>query len=138
MRDHPVRILTALLLFTPFGARAQTAAAEPVRIELAAEQSLRAGEHAVIEVQVAISAGADAPLLLTPSVEGDAVEVVRGRLSRSDAKPLPPDKLRFEVPVRARSEGTAILRVDVTTYVCERTCRRVALRASQVLHVKAQ
>ena len=114
---------------------AQARAQEPVRIELASEQSLRAGAHAVIEVKVVVPAGEDAPLLLTPSVEGDAVEVVRGRLSRSDAKIVPPDGLRFEVPVRARSEGTAILRVDVTTYVCERQCRRVVLRASQVLRV---
>jgi hypothetical protein len=127
--------LTCGLLLLAAGARAQL---EPVRIELAAEQSLRAGSHATIEVIVQLPAGSDAPLLLTPSVEGDAVEVVRGRLSRPDAKPLPPDRLRFEVPVRARSEGTAILRIELMTYVCARTCQRFVLKESQVLRVQGQ
>jgi hypothetical protein len=124
--------MALLLLLTAAAARAQS---EPVRIELAAEQSLRAGSHAAIEVIVQLPPGSDAPLLLTPTVEGDALEVVRGRLARPDAKVVPPDRLRFEVPVRARSEGTAILRVEVMTYVCERVCERVVLRASQVVRV---
>jgi hypothetical protein len=134
VRDHPVRLLTLVLLLTAADVRGQS---EPVRIELAAEQSLRAGSHAAIEVVVQLPPGSDAPLLLTPSVEGDAVEVVRGRLSRPDAKPLPPDGLRFEVPVRARSEGTAILRIELMTYVCAQTCQRVVTRASQVLRVQS-
>lgn len=139
MRDHPVRVLTAGLLLLALlaawpGARAES---EAVRIELAAEQSLRAGSHAAIEVIVRLPPGSDAPLLVTPSVEGNAVEVVRGRLSRPDAKVVPPHGLRFEVPVRARSEGTAILRIEVMTYVCVRTCQRVVLHASQVLRVQS-
>jgi hypothetical protein len=42
------------------------------------------------------------------------------------------------VPVLAKSEGTAILRVDVMTYVCERVCRRVVLRDSEVLRVRGE
>jgi hypothetical protein len=133
VRDHSLRLLSwGVLLLMAAGARAQ----EPVRVELAAEQSLRAGAHAAIEVVVRLPPGSDAPLLVTPSVEGDAVEVVRGRLTRPDAKVIAPDGLRFEVPVRARSEGTAILRVEVMTYVCDRTCQRVVLRGSQVLRVR--
>ena len=127
--------MTLLLLLTAAVASAQS---DAVRIELAPEQSLRTGSHAAIEVFVALPAGSDAPLLLTPSVEGDALEVVRGRLSRADAKPQPPDRLRFEVPVRARSEGTAILRVEVMTYLCQRRCERIVLRASQVVRVRAE
>ena len=134
MRDHPVRVLTCALLLVAATARAQSG---PVRIELAPQQNLRAGSHAMVEVIVLLPAGSDAPLLVTPSVEGDALEVVRGRLARPDAKVLPPDRLRFEVPVRARSEGTAILRVEVMTYVCARTCERVVLRGSQVVRVSA-
>ncbi len=118
------------------------ALAEPaaVRVELAPERMLRAGAHASIEVVVHMPEGNDSPLMLTPSVEGEALEVVRGRLTRPDAKPVDGDatRLRFEVPVRARSEGTAILRVDVMTYVCARKCERVMLRASEVVRVRAE
>ena len=107
----------------------------PLRVQLAAEQSLRTGSHSSIEVIVELPAGSDSPLLLTPSIEGNAVEVVRGRLTRSDGKLLDATHLRFEIPLLARSEGTAILRVEIMTYVCERSCRRVLLRKSQVLRV---
>lgn len=136
MRDHPVRILTAGVLL----AAAQLSAAQsgPVRVQLAAEQTLSAGAHAAIEVLVELPEGNDAPLLLTPSLEGVALEVVRGRLSRPDGKAVDEagTRLRFEIPVRARSEGTAILHVDVMTYVCSRTCERVVLRSSQVVRVR--
>lgn len=131
-------MITAVLL----SAAGPLALAQPaaVRVELAPERMLRAGTHATIEVVVHMPEGNDSPLMLTPSVEGEAVEVVRGRLTRPDAKPVEGDstRLRFEVPVRARSEGTAILRVDVMTYVCERKCERVLLRASEVVRVRAE
>ena len=75
------------------------------------------------------------PFPVVVGLKGEAVEVVRGRLSLPDAKVMDDGRLRFEVPVLAKSEGTAILRVDVMTYVCERTCQRVVLRGSQVLKV---
>ena len=143
MRDDPVRVLSAaLLVLLALPSRGTAAAPAPVRVELAPEAALRAGSHAAIEVIVELPAGSDAPLLITPSADGESVEVVRGRLSRSDAKPVAGDagdariRLRFEVPVLAKSEGTAILSVDVMTYVCARTCQRVVLRASQVLRVR--
>jgi hypothetical protein len=128
---------TLLLSAAAASALAQAAA---VRVELDPERTLRAGTHASIEVVVQIPAGNDSPLMLTPSVEGEALEVVRGRLTRPDAKPVDgdPTRLRFEVPVRARSEGTSILRVDVMTYVCARKCERVLLRASEVVRVRAE
>lgn len=137
MRDDPVRILSLFLLLT---AAASAVAQTPVvQVQLAAEQTLAAGAHAAIEVIVQLPEGSDAPLLLTPSLEGVAVEVVRGRLLRPDGKPVDGAHagtlLRFEVPVRARSEGTAILHVDVMTYVCARTCQRVELRRSQIVRV---
>jgi hypothetical protein len=128
----------ACLLLTA-AAHAQTAPAgapELPRLHLAAEQQLRAGSHTTIEVVVELPPGNDSPLLLTPSTSGSAVEVVRGRLSRSDGKALSATHLRFEIPVRARTEGTAILRIELMTYVCARTCRRVLLEGSQVLRVQ--
>jgi hypothetical protein len=140
VRGGPIRVVShSLLLLLSAAASVVLARDAPVRVELAPERFLRAGSHAAIEVIVQLPAGNDAPLLLTPSVEGEAVEVVRGRMMRPDAKPQDGDpmRLRFEVPVLAKSEGVAILRVDVTTYVCERTCQRVVLRASEVLRVRS-
>lgn len=137
MRSDPIRVVAIVLL-----AAASLAAVRggQVQIELAPERMLRAGTHTAIEVIVHLPPGNDSPLLITPSVEGEAVEVVRGRLMRPDAKPVDGDatRLRFEIPVLARSEGTAILRVDVTTYVCEKSCERVQIRGSEVLRVRVE
>jgi hypothetical protein len=140
VRSDPLRVLSSALLLSAAAAATALAQAAAVRVELAPERMLRAGAHASIEVVVQLPAGNDSPLMLTPSVEGEAVEVVRGRLTRPDAKPVDghPTHLRFEVPVRARSEGTAILRVDVMTYVCARKCERVLLRASEVVRVRGE
>lgn len=139
MRGDSVRVVSCVSLLW-VAASLAFARGELVQIELAPERTVRAGSHTAIEVIVQLPASNDSPLLLTPSVEGEAVEVVRGRLMRPDAKPVAGDetRLRFEVPVLAKSEGTAILRVDVMTYVCERTCKRVVLRASEVLRVRGE
>ena len=144
MRDHPLRVLklAAALglaqLAANAGAGAQLPAAEAaqVRLQLAPEQELRTGSHAGVRVDVELPPDNDSPLLLTPSIEGSSVEVVRGRLSRSDAKPSGKGALRFEVPVLARSEGTAILRVELMTYVCALRCQRVLLSKSQIIRVR--
>lgn len=108
---------------------------EPAHVEISAPADLRPGMHANITVRVTLPKGKDTPLLLTPRAEGSAVEVVRGRLFRADAKALPDGSLAFELPVLARSEGTAILRVEVMTYVCKERCERVTYSESQVLRV---
>jgi len=113
------------------------AAAPELQISLQPEQHLPRDAHTAIEVIVQLPAGsADLPLLLTPRIEGAAVELVRGRLLRSDAKLVERGRLRFGVPVVARSEGTAILRVSVTTYICTQSCQRVEAMTSAVLEVR--
>jgi hypothetical protein len=107
-----------------------------MRVEIQGDDSLQRAAHLGVPVWVQLPAAGDAPLLLTPRSEGTAVEVVRGRLLRSDAKSIDATHLRFEVPVVARSEGTAILRVDVSTYVCETRCVQVTASASRALHVR--
>jgi hypothetical protein len=140
MRGDPIRVVKLALLLLSAAASLAAARGAEIAVELAPERTVRAGSHTSIEVIVQLPAGNDSPLLITPSVEGEAVEVVRGRLTRPDAKPVDGDasRLRFEIPVLAKSEGTAILRVDVMTYVCERACRRVLVRASEVLRVRAE
>jgi hypothetical protein len=125
--------LAAVLGFGTLAARAGDAA---IRVSIHGEDTLPRSAHVGVSVTVELAADTDAPLLLTPSVEGTAVEIVRGRLMRSDAKRLDAHQLRFEVPVIARSEGTAILRVEVSSYVCAPRCRQVSGNASRVLHVR--
>lgn len=121
------------------GGAAQLAAAESARlqVEIQGPESLERAAHLAVPVVVTLPPGdRAAPLLLTPSVEGSALEVVRGRLMRSDAKTVDAAQLRFELPVVARSEGTAILRIEVSTYVCEPRCRAVSAAASRVFRVR--
>jgi hypothetical protein len=119
-----------------FGAALARAEEPRVTVEIQGENTLDHAAHLGVPVIVQLPAASNAPLLLTPRIEGSAVEVVRGRLSRSDAKALDATHLRFEVPVVARSEGTAILRVDVSTYVCEPRCVPINASDSRVLHVR--
>jgi hypothetical protein len=118
-------------------AQPAAAVAPELQITLQPTQRLQRDAHTAIPVTVQLPRGsADLPLLLTPRIEGAAVELVRGRLLRSDAKQMDPEHLRFEIPVVARSEGTAILRVSLTTYVCDDSCRRVEVATSAVLEVR--
>ena len=102
-----------------FAARAD-APALSLRIE--APDPLRVGTTAHADVFLRVP-DATQPLLLTPTSEGDAVRVVRGRLLRADAQRAPDGELRFEVPLVVSSAGSAVLRVDVLTYRCARTLR---------------
>jgi hypothetical protein len=76
------------------------------------------------------------PLALTPHIDGTAIELVRGRLLRADAKVEATGQLRFLIPVVAHSEGTAILRVELMTYTCDPRCRRVDASGTRVLRVR--
>src|SRR5262245_38976814 len=123
-------LLTAAVCDSP-------ALADDLQLTLQPEQHLPRNAHTSIAVTVELPSGRDnLPLLLTPRIEGAAVELVRGRLLRSDAKPIDATHLRFEIPVVARSEGTAILRVHLATYLCEESCRRIEMTASAVLEVR--
>lgn len=131
-----VRVAALLFAALHFAAAVAHAAAPDLQITLQPEQHLARDAHTAIEVIVQLpAASADLPLLLTPRIEGAAVELVRGRLLRSDAKKREDGGLRFEIPVVARSEGTAILRVSVVTFVCSQTCARVEATATGVITV---
>jgi hypothetical protein len=133
-----VRVFTVLLAGLVLGASPRAAAGPPeLQITLQPQQHLQRDAHTAIEVIVQLPEGsAELPLLLTPRIEGAAVELVRGRLMRSDAKQVERGRLRFEVPVVARTEGTAILRVSAMTYVCTQSCQRVEATTSAVLEVR--
>lgn len=106
-------------------------------VTISGEDTLTQATHTSIPVLVSLTeASAAYPLTLTPRIEGAAVELVRGRLLRSDAKLIDATHLRFDVPVVARSQGTAILRVELMTYACDSDCQRVTAQASRALHVR--
>jgi hypothetical protein len=109
-----------------------------VQVAIVAPAALHAGDHANVIVNVELAAEGDTPVVLTPSVEGSAVEIVRGRMLRSDGVAVDAKHLRFELPVIARDEGTAILRVELSTYACTPRCRQAVVGATQVLRVSAK
>jgi hypothetical protein len=80
------------------------------------------------------------PVMLTPSAEGAAVEVVRGRLTGDDAEPFTADDgrrgLRFAIPVAAHMAGTSVVRVHANVYGCHVGC--AALETSAQLAVRVQ
>lgn len=98
---------------------------------------LHVGEVGAVELRLRLDPGDEQPLLLTPFVQGAAVEVVRGRLLRDDALRPSPGELRFRVPIAARTLGTALLRVELWTYRCSSGCESVRVYASATLHVVA-
>jgi hypothetical protein len=97
-------------------ASAQSAA---LTVSIEPPHQMHPGDHAEIIALVHAEDAARGPLLVTPSVDGAAVEVVRGRLFRFDADDPSSDPLRFRVPVLARSVGTAVLSVRVDGHACE-------------------
>lgn len=108
-----------------------------IGIEIGEAAVLTRASHTSIQVAVSLPAETnDMPLMLTPHIDGDAIELVRGRLLRSDAKKSPDGRLLFAVPVVARAQGTALLRVDVMTYACSERCRRLDASSTYALHVR--
>jgi hypothetical protein len=114
-------------------ALAQLPAAPALRIEGPPSLPIGASRIAVV---VRLPQGPTMPLLLTVSVDGEALQVVRARFLRADAKLEKSGELRFEVPVLARVPGIALLRADLATYRCEQSC--LPVRAHGALQVQVE
>lgn len=127
--------MRALLIVATWLAATSTAAAQ-LEVELADPGALTVGDRA--EVIASVRGAASHPLLLTPRAEGTALEVVRGRLLRADARDPDASVLELRIPVVARRAGTSVLRVSVSGYACEARCRRVEATASLVVRVRPQ
>jgi hypothetical protein len=95
------------------------------RLALEVPRELHVGEHAHVELLVELPREAAEPLLLTPYREGEALEVVKGRLLRSDARDPSAKSLRFALPVLAKTPGTAWIGVRLLAYVCAPRCRAI-------------
>lgn len=137
-----VALLGALAHAQPSDARprepqaAKVRAQAAVRIEL--PTGLTAGTTASVGVFVRLPQGPEQPLLLTPTCEGDAVRVARGRLMRADARRTEQGELHFQVPIEARSAGTAVLRITLLTYRCETRCEPLHVTESATVQVSSR
>lgn len=138
MRGHPLRVLTCGLALVALPAASAAESDAPPRLELTIVDPgvLHVGERRGIELSVRIEPDSGEPLLITPISEGAAVEVVRGRLFRSDATDPEASELRLHVPVAVRDEGTSVLRVEALGYTCTPRCRALRTSASAVLSVR--
>ena len=103
--------------------------ADEFRITLELPEALHVGDRFEVVALVSPPGEASHPLLLTPSSEGTAVEMVRGRLMRSDADDPSARPLRFRIPAVARAAGDSLLRVHVLTYRCDESCHPVEAEA---------
>jgi hypothetical protein len=84
-----------------------------------------------------VDVATDVPVLVTPTHEGSAIEVVRGRLARADAVEPSARPLRFPIPIVARERGTGVVRATVTSFVCEgEVCDAVEEEARVTIRVE--
>ena len=133
MRTRPVVVITSIaVLGLAVAAHGQDA--ESVRVTLSPPAHLVAQSAAEVIAEIEVPPGGR-PVLVTPTSEGTAVEVVRGRLLRADADEVRPNVLRFRIPIVVRAAGTAVLRVRVLAYACERRCRAVEGDSVVILRV---
>src|SRR5688572_25690418 len=98
-------------------------------LRLSPPNELHVGQHARLELELLLPSDAAGPLLITPFREGEALEVVKGRLLRSDARDPSERPLRFELPVLARAPGVARVGVHLLAYVCDASKRCRAIEA---------
>jgi hypothetical protein len=140
-----MRLLLPLLsvLFLALPSRAQDEPPISVGIETERTTSSVGATGEVVAV-VSFDERASGPLMLTPTSDGPAIVVVRGRLLRADAEDPRAQPLRFHVPYVARTAGDAVLRVRIDGWSCtpiaegreERRCQAVRAEASVTLTVR--
>lgn len=129
--------IVATIALAAGAAAAQGQRGDGIAIELRAPERIVVQDRAEIVALVRTSAGLARPLLLTPSTEGSAVEIVRGRFTRADATPTADGALRFRIPFVARAAGTALVRVRADAFVCEDgRCRPVRVEATLTLQIQ--
>ncbi len=138
MRDGSLRrLIEGFLALALLACTTKAMAQEDARAELVIEPPahLTVGDRRSVIVRVTIFPEGDRPVLLTPTSEGTAVEVVRGRLLRADAEDPSAPVLRFSIPILAATAGTSVLRVHVSGWACDERCRPVEADAEVILRV---
>jgi hypothetical protein len=106
-------------------------------LALSEPAAIHLGDHPILTVRLRLPDGSIPLLLVTLSGEGEALEVVRGRFLRSDARDPEATLLLFDVPTVAARPGRSLLRVRVDGVRCTDTCEPFALELQRALLVTA-
>lgn len=126
---------SSVLLGAMLMAFAPAAGAQPsaLHLELHAPEVIRPGDR--VSLRLVVTPAGEEAMLITPTSEGAAIVVARGRLQRGDGQ-VDGDDLVVQLPIIARDAGHALVRVHVQTYHCEgERCRAVEAEAEIALDV---
>lgn len=126
--------LVALLIAVAAGG----ARAEPSLLTISSEHVLRVGEASTLTIEVDLPSDAAKPLLVTVRAEGAALEVVRGRVSREDARASQTSKLAFAIPVVSHAPGSSVVRAHLRYFRCAETCSAEEAVTTSVVEVRAR
>ncbi|MFK8000341.1 MAG: hypothetical protein AB8H86_12135 [Polyangiales bacterium] len=123
----------ALILVPVFLTPTATAQPTALHLELLAPEVIRPGDR--VSLRLVVTPAGEEAMLITPTSEGAAVVVARGRLQRRDGA-VDGDSLVVQVPIIAQHAGHALVRVHVETYACEgERCRAIEADTSVALDV---
>lgn len=112
-----------------------TASAQPsaLHLQLEAPSVVRPGDR--VSLRLVVTPAGEEAMLITPTSEGAAVVVARGRLQRGDGS-VDGESLVVQVPIIARDAGHALIRVHVQTYSCSGDrCRAIEADAEVAFNV---
>jgi hypothetical protein len=110
------------------------ARAEPAVLTIVAERALRVGEADTLTIDLELPGDAAKPLLMTVHAEGHALEIVKGRVSRHDARGEG-SSMSFAIPVVSRAAGSSIVRAHVRYFRCPDSCRAEEVRTVSTVEV---
>lgn len=125
----------ASILMGPGASMLSAQEPEPIALAFEPIPRLVAGEHADLVLVVHLAPEVARSLMITPDVQGQSVEIVRGRFLRSNAVDPDANPLRFRIHVIARRPGAAVLYVRLQGYVCRPTCALSEIEYAQPLRV---
>jgi hypothetical protein len=112
------------------------ASSEGVTLAIGVPDPLRVGDHRALVLSLDLPTDAAPLVLVTPRGEGAALDIVRGRLLRVDARDPEASPLVFDLPVVAREPGTAVVRVRASAYRCrEQRCQPLEVEAVKTVLV---
>lgn len=132
-------LLVAALGVAMAPARAQEGERPTFTISIEPPSRVTLGDRGPIVVHVITGPSAARPVLVTPTSEGPAIEIVQGRFTRADAQDPDDAVLRFEVPFVARTPGTSVVRVRAAGFSCdEARCTAHEAEASRAIEVMAR